>query len=78
MTHVRGDSDFSDAGATAHSVQVLYLPVLLDMSSVELISEYYSDDDTNDTFKPWYQDDAADHISEFHSRKLILEQTEAI
>lgn len=78
LVHVRGDIGFSLVGATDHSVTIDYLPVLLDMSSVELISEYYSDDTTNDTFKPWHPDQTADHVSEFHIRKFILRQTEVI
>jgi hypothetical protein len=78
MVHVRGSTGWSAVGATVTSVANPYLPVLLDANSITLISEYYSDDDTNDTFKPWYQDGTDEHVSEFHTRKIILRQTEAI
>lgn len=90
LSKLRGDDGYNVSGITNVSFRVLYLPVQVDMDSVNMVSEYYSEDEDSVIFKPWYPDDGTDPLSvegpvpiaskgvresQFHVRTIILKQT---
>jgi hypothetical protein len=75
LEKVRGDQ-FVSVGLNPQSGKIQYLPVILDMANIDMVSEYFSNDDDNaELFKPWFQVNVAEEPAEFHSRTIKLVET---
>ena len=77
LEHIRGDSDITSG--SGFMANVVYLPVLLDMSSVTLYNEFGTENEIDGIQQAWQPQGSVTlegtSSAEFHFREFVLRQT---